>query len=242
MALAVAAGLLLWTLVAREVGPLLLPTPSAVALAAWADRARLGGAALQTSLAAGAGLVAASVLGLAAAILAWRSPVARAALLPYTVLLQVVPIVAVAPLLVVWLGYGRGVATVTAFIAAFYPVYSAAGTGLVAPAEEWVDLLRLYGADRLAELRLLRLPAALPALFSGLRTAAGLAVIGAIVGEFVGSNGSPPTLGWLVVYSARAADTARGFSAIAAAGLVALAFHLLLRGLERRLVGPWYGG
>jgi NitT/TauT family transport system permease protein len=165
----------------------------------------------------------------------------RAALVPYTVLLQIVPIVAIAPMLVIWLGYGTRVAATTAAIAAFYPVYSAATTGLRAPSQELVDLLRLYGASRPQELWLLRLPAALPSLFAGLRTAAGLAVIGAIVGEFVGSNGAPPTLGWLVMFSARSARTDLCFAAIACAAAIALTLHGALRLAERRAIGRWYG-
>lgn len=240
-ALALAAGGLAWHLAARRAGPLLLPTPAAVAAALGRDADRLAEATLQTALAAGLGLVAALALGVGAAVAAWASDVLRRALLPYAVLLQVIPIVAIAPLLVVWLGYGRGVSTTTAVIAAFYPVYSAASTGLAAPAEELVDLLRLYGAPRWRELVDLRLVAALPALFSGVRSAAGLAVIGAIVGEFVGSNGVPPTLGQLVVYGARAARLDLSFAAVACAAGLALALHGAVRLAEARAVGRWYG-
>lgn len=240
-AVAVVAGLVAWQLVAARVGPLLLPTPGAVLAALVAERARLGTAFGQTALAAGVGLLLALVGGVLVAVLSWASGAARVALLPYTTLVQVVPIVAVAPLLVVWLGYGPRVAATTATIAAFYPVYSAAGTGLRAPGPELVDLLRLYGASRVRALIDLHLPAALPALFSGLRSAAGLAVIGAIVGEFVGSNGVPPALGQVVVASARSARLDVCFAAVAAAAALALAFHAVLLVLERRLVAPWYG-
>jgi NitT/TauT family transport system permease protein len=194
-----------------------------------------------TGVAALGGLAIAAVSGVAMAMAAWASATVRAALVPYTVALQVVPIVAIAPLLVIWLGYGVPVALCTAAIAAFYPIWSAASTGLAAPAPEWVDLLRLYGASRFAELRLLRLPAALPALFSGLRSAAGLAVIGAIVGEFVGSNGFPRTLGYLVVYSARSARSDLCFAAIVCAAALALVLHAALRVAEARAIGRWYG-
>lgn len=234
-------GLLLWIVVASRMGPLLLPQPDAVLVAAWAERARLVEATLHTAAAALLGLAAATCSGILAAVLTWRSRLLQRALTPYTILIQVIPIVAIAPLLVVWFGYGRTVAATTAGIASFYPIFAATGTGLIAPGPELVDLLRLYGAGPWAELRLLRLPAALPSLLSGLRSAAGLAVIGAIVGEFVGSNGSPPTLGWLVVYSARAAETALCFAAIGAASLLALAFHLVLRATEARAIGRWYG-
>lgn len=237
----IALGLAVWTVVATRAGPLLLATPLDILRALLADHARLASATVATGLSAGGGLLAASGLGLLLAIASWWSAGLRAALLPYTVLLQIVPIVAIAPLLVIWLGYGSGVALCTSIIAAFYPVYSAAGTGLAAPSRDLVDLLALYGADRRRELTVLRLPAALPALFSGLRTAAGLAVIGAIVGEFVGSNGQPPTLGYIVVYSARSARPDLCFAAIVCAAFLALSLHVLLRLAERRTIGWWYG-
>lgn len=237
----VGGGTLAWWLVARHVGPLLLPTPDAVLRVAFTEHERLLEASGNTALAALGGLGAASVLALGAAIAAWWSAPLRLALTPYTVLVQVVPIAAIAPLLVVWLGYGLAVAASTAVIASFYPIYSAVSTGLVAPTQDLVDLFRLYGARRHQELWRLRLPAALPALFSGLRTAGGLAVIGAIVGEFVGSNGFPPTLGQIVVYSARSARLDLCFAAVGAAGLLALVSLTVIRFAERRAIGHWYG-
>ncbi len=240
-AAAVLAGLVLWAVLAERAGPLLLAGPVEVAGALVSGRAQLAGATLRTAISAVGGLGLAAVLGVALAVGAWWSRTLRAALLPYTVVLQVVPIVAIAPLLVVWLGYGTAVALTTAVIAAFYPIYSAATTGLAAPARELVDLLTLYGAGRSRELLLLRLPAALPSLFSGLRSAAGLSVIGAIVGEFVGSNGYPPTLGYLVVYSARSARPDLCFAAIVCAAALALTQHAALRFVETRAIGRWYG-
>ena len=238
---ALAAGFVGWWLVARAAGPLLLPTPMDVATALVESRAKLGEAMLQTGLAALVGLGAAAFFGVLAAVGGFASRGLRAALIPYTVFLQVVPIVAIAPLLVVWLGYGRSVAIVTAAVAAFYPVFSAATTGLVSASQDWVDLFRLYGASRWRELYSLRLVAALPSLFAGLRTSGGLAVIGAIVGEFVGSNGSPPTLGYLVVFSARSAELGLCFAAVAASGALALVFLAVLAAAERRVVGRWFG-
>ncbi len=234
-------GLVGWWLVAVRVGPLLLPRPDAVCLALWTERARLASATYETGAASLAGLVAASFFGVFAAALGWWSPTARLSLRPWTVLVQVVPIVAIAPMLVVWLGYGRGVATVTAAIASFYPVYSAAETGLKAPSADLVDLFRLYGASRWQELVRLRAWAALPSLFSGLRTATGLAVIGAIVGEFIGSNNAPPTLGYTVLFASRGARGDLAFAAVVAAGGLALGLGSVIAWLERRLIGRWWG-
>lgn len=236
-----ALGLAAWQLLAARVGPLLLPSPLSVLLALWTERALLVGATLQTAEGALAGLGVAVAAGVLVAVASWASGALRAALAPWAVLVQVVPIVAVAPLLIVWVGYGFPVAAITAAIASFYPVFSAASTGLVAPQAEWVELLRLYRASRWRELWDLRVPAALPAFFSGLRSAAGLAVIGGIVGEFVGSNGDPPTLGSLVVQAQRSAALDLGFAAIGMASGLALCLHGLVRLAERRLIGRWYG-
>lgn len=240
-AASVGGGLAAWWALADLAGPLLLPRPDAVAVSLWVERARLFGAAGETGVAALGGLLVASALGVAAAAASWSSRALAVGLRPWTVLVQVVPIVAIAPMLVVWLGYGRPVALVTAAIAAFFPVYSAAATGLVAPSVDLVDLFRLTGASRARELVSLRAWAALPALFSGLRTAAGLAVIGAIVGEFVGSNGSPPTLGSVVLAASRSARLEQAFAAVLLAGALALTFGGVLGLIERRLVGRWYG-
>ncbi len=238
---AVLAGLVAWHLAAARAGPLLLASPVQVLWAFPTHHARLLEATATTAEGAVLGLVVASLLGISAAGAAWASDAARAAIAPYAVVVQVVPIVAIAPLLVTWLGYGVPVAAVTAAIAAFYPVYAAATTGLRAPLQEQVDLLRLLGASRLQELLLLRVPASLPATFAGLRSAAGLAVIGAIVGEFVGSNGAPASLGWLVLFAARSAKSELSFAAIVCAAALAFTLHAAVRAVEARAVGRWYG-
>lgn len=234
-------GLGAWWGAATLLGPLFLPLPSAVVAALWAERGMLARAGWETAVASMAGLTLAVLAGVVAAGAAWWSRALRLVLLPYTVIVQIVPIVAIAPMLLVWLGYGRGVSLTTAAIAAFYPVYSAASTGLLAAPADLVDLYRLLGASRLRELTGLRVWAALPACFSGIRTATGLAVIGAIVGEFIGSNGSPPTLGYTVLFASRSAHGERAFAAIVVAGLLSLTLGAGVSWLERRLIGRWYG-
>ena len=232
--------IVVWALAAHAAGPLLLASPGAVAGALWTERVRLLGAAGQTTLAALSGLTLAVAVGLATSIASFSSRIAGALLNPWLLALQVVPIVAVAPLLVVWLGYGLPVAATTAFIASVYPLHAAGRTGLLAPSQDQIDVLRLYGATRWQVTRDLRLKAAWPALFAGLRIAAGLAVIGAIIGEFVGSNGVPPTLGQLVVYSARSARTDLCFAAITLAGALAACLQGAIGVLERASIGRWY--
>ncbi len=239
-----AAGLalLLWTALARGLSPVLLPSPLAVAQSAFTHRDNLLQATLQTGLASLLGLVLAAIAGLSVGVLFQRSRALELALQPYALVVQTLPVVAVAPLLLVWLGYGLPVAVAAATLVAFFPLLTAAHLGLRSADPAQVELMRLYGASWTQELLKLRLPSALPWFFGGLRTAGGLSVIGAIVGEFVGSNGLPPSLGYLVLRSARAADTAQTFAAIGCSALLALLFFALTRALQLRFTGAWHAG
>ena len=107
---------------------------------------------------------------------------------------------------------------------------------------EQLELFRIHNASRFQELTLLRIPHALPYLFTGLRTAVGLSVIGAVVGEFVGSFGRPPSLGGIAMASIRGARTEASFASIFLATALALAFFGLVRLAERRTIGPWHPG
>jgi NitT/TauT family transport system permease protein len=219
----------------------LLPGPSDVVASLWVHRQRLLLATWTTLQASVGGLAIAMAFAGLGAILFQRSRWLEVALYPYALLIQTVPIVAIAPLLVVWLGYGRPVATVTAAIVAFFPLLTSANLGLRSAEPAQVALLRLYGASWRQTLMKLRLPAALPFAFSGLRTAVGLAVIGAVVGEFVGSTGHPPCLGYLVIQSSRSADTGLTFATIGITALLALMLFALVRWAEIRMIGPWHG-
>ena len=240
--LAAAALLLLaWWGLSLKYPPVLLPSPLEVLTEGWSGRAKLLEATWNTALSSAGGLLIAGAFGMSGGILFLRSRWLEAALYPYALLVQTVPIVAIAPLLVVWLGYGAPVAVTTAAIVAFFPILTAANVGLRGVSEEQVELLTLYGASWWQQLIKLRLPASLPYLFSGLRTAVGLSVIGAIIGEFVGSNGAPPTLGYLVLQSSRSAQTGTTFAAIFFATALALAAFGAVRLAESRLIDPWHG-
>ncbi|MCK6522575.1 ABC transporter permease [Myxococcota bacterium] len=232
----------LWAALSARLPEVLLPSPLEVARALVDHAPRLGEAALTTTAAALLGLLLAAVFGGGAGVLFARSPALERAFAPYTLLLQTVPVVAIAPLLVVWLGYGLKVSVCTAALVSFFPILTATVAGLRATPPEQLDLLRLYGATELQTLWRLRLPSAAPFVFAGLRSSAGLSVIGAIVGEFVGSNGAPVSLGYLVLRSARSADTPLTFAAIVASTALALTLYTTLRRLEAKLIGAWHPG
>ena len=236
------AVLLAWAGLASRLPEVLLPGPIGVLHAFFDKSALLLSAALSTALCAGLGLVLGVLVGLGLGVGFLWSRALELAVYPYALLLQTLPVVAVAPLLVVWLGYGAPVAVASAALVSFFPMLTAAHVGLLGVEPDQVELFRLYGASRLQELRWLRAPAALPAVFAGLRTAAGLSVIGAIVGEFVGSNGEPPSLGYLVLRSARSADTALTFAAVITAAALAGLVYWAARSAEARLIGRWHPG
>lgn len=239
--LAAAAILLLWVVLAARTPVVLLPGPLEVLQAAVKGREALVEATLHTGLASLAGLGLAVLFGLGGAISFHLSRPLELALYPYALVIQTLPVIAVAPLLVVWLDYGTPVAIASAAIVAFFPVLTSAHRGLTAASPDQVELLRLYGAGRWQELVKLRVPMALPFVLTGLRSAGGLAVIGAVVGEFVGSNGVPRSLGYQVLYAIRTSSTDLSFAAIGCAAALSLGYFLCVRLLERLLVGRWHG-
>jgi NitT/TauT family transport system permease protein len=237
---ALAAILALWESLTRALGvpAYLLPPPSAVLEAAAHDAEALALGALTTSKVALAGFGLSAVIGLFLAVVLSSSRTIERALYPYTVFLQTVPIVAIAPLLVLWFGAGMRAVTVSAFIVSVFPVIANTLAGLRSVEPALRDLFRLYGAGRLATLFKLQIPAALPSVVTGLRVASGLAVIGAIVGEFVaGFSEGAAGLGILVLSSYRQLRTDLLFAAVLLAailglclfGAVNLAGYFLLR-------------
>ncbi|MBY0371968.1 ABC transporter permease [bacterium] len=171
------------------VSPFLMPSPDEVLQVLWQDHEELAYAALLTGVGSVGGFLLSVISGIGLALALSGSDWAYRAVYPYAVLFQTVPIIAVAPLLVIWLGYGLPTVIASAFLASVFPVIMASLTGIASASPELRDLFRLYRASRRDTLLKLILPMALPSLLTGLRFAAGLAVIGTIVGEFVGGGG-----------------------------------------------------
>lgn len=182
----------LWHGVVRLFGlpKILLPTPYEVALAGWEQRESLLWGTFVTGVAAVVSLAVAVVLGTAISIIFSQSAAIRRAFFPYVVFLQTVPIVAIAPLLVIWSGYEFRTTVLATVIICLFPIINNVTTGLSAAMEEHEELFRLYGAGRLKRLFWLQLPTAVPYLVLGMRISSGLAVVGAIVAEFFVSNAS----------------------------------------------------
>lgn len=224
---------------ALEVPAYLVPPPSQVFLAMIESRGALASATMTTALAALSGLAGSVLVGLLGGAILASSRLIERAFYPYAVFLQTVPIVAVAPLLVLWFGAGLRAAAVSAFIVSVFPVIAGTLSGLRAVEPSLRDLFRLYRASRLATLFKLEFPSALPSILTGLRVASGLAVIGAIVGEFVaGFSEGSAGLGITVLAAYRQLRTDLMFGAVMAAsllglvlfGAVEIASRALLRG------------
>ncbi len=167
----------------------LIPPPSQVARTLFTDRAELSSGFAQTALASVAGLTLSFVSGLTIALFLASSRLARSAFQPYAIFFQTVPIVAIAPLLVIWFGFGLPTVIASAFIVSLFPIIASTLLGFESTDPALVDLFRLHDATAFDTLFRLRMPFALPYIFSGLRISSGLAVIGAIVGEFIAGGG-----------------------------------------------------
>jgi NitT/TauT family transport system permease protein len=218
--------LAVWELAVRAlaVPAFLVPPPSAVLRAMASDAALLAGSALTTAEGAIAGFALSALLGTAAGLLLSLSRTIERALYPYALFLQTVPIVAVAPLLVLWFGPGLRAVSVSAFIVSVFPVVANTLSGLRGVDPRLIDLFRLYRAGRRDTLFKLKLPFALPSIATGLRVASGLSVIGAIVGEFVaGFSEGRAGLGITVLAAYRQLRTDLLFAAVASASLLGLA-------------------
>jgi NitT/TauT family transport system permease protein len=238
--LSFAAALVLWQAIVTvgHVPPYLVPGPIAIAQAFWADAAGLLRALLATLSVTVAALIAAMILGVLLAAAMSASRWARAAIEPWAVILQVTPVVAVAPLIIVWIGDPFSAMVVCATVVAFFPVFSNTAAGLAATPQDLLDLFRLNGATSRQEVMLLRLPAAIPYFLAGLRVSGGLALVGAVVAEFVtGAGGVASGLAFRILEAGYRLQTARMFAALALLSGAGLAINAALGLLSRRVLG-----
>ena len=221
----------------------LLPPPSAVA-AALIDRAPLLlASAWNTLWMALQALFVATLVGGGLAVAVSLSRMAEAAARPLAVTLQVTPVVAIAPLVIIWFGLdhaGRAVIALAAVVA-FFPIFSGVLTGLRSADPDLERLFDLYGASRLQRLWRLRLPSALPFALEGLRVAAGLAVIGAVVAEFVSGSGAAQGLAWRLLEAGNRLRTAEMLAALVCLAIMGVALNGVLALGQQRAVAFWRG-
>jgi len=213
----------------------LLPAPSAVAREAVESRALLWDHTWTTLQEVVIGYLAAFVVGVAVALAIGSSRLVERAVYPLIVASQAIPIIALAPILLIWFGYGMTPKVIVVVLLCFFPIAVNMADGLRAADPDAIALLRSMGASRAQVMRIARAPASLPYLISGARVAAAVSVIGAIVGEWVGASSG---LGYLMTRSVAQFQTARLFAAVGIAAFIGIGMFVLVALLGRWLV-PW---
>jgi NitT/TauT family transport system permease protein len=231
-----------WEAVVRVNGipPYILPGPVLVAEALWRDGPSLLGSLWVTLRITLAALAAAVVLGGALAVLFAQSRLLERSLFPYAVILQVTPIVSIAPLIIIWVNDTFLALLVCAWIVAFFPVVANTTLGLTSADRNLVALFRLYRATRWQSLRYLRVPAALPYFLGGVRISGGLALIGAVVAEFVaGTGGTETGLASRILEAGYRLEIPRLFAALLRLSLTGILIFAVLSWVSRALLAPW---
>lgn len=217
-----------------------LPSPWQVAQAAWEYRDLLTKGFLATGQAAALGLLGSVALGMLLAILFSQSRWLRISLYPYVIFLQTVPIVAIAPLLIIWSGNNLRTIVLVAVIISVFPIVANVTSGLLSLDPNWVDLFQLHAAGRWRTLWKLQLPAAIRFLVIGMRIACGLAVIGAIVGEFfVGNSTDCDGLGTLMTQWQARQKTDALIAAVGMSTLLGVVFFASVNLLSRTFLRRW---
>ena len=224
-----------------EIPSYLLPSPGQVWSAMFLRSSEMLQATAITGAGAVGGFAASLMLGILVALVFSQSRMIRNSCYPYAIFLQTVPIVAIAPLIVTWLGTGFTSVLVVACMISLFPVITNVTTGLIAIDPGLQDLFRLHQASRWQVLRKLQIPNAIPHLVTGARIASGLAVVGAIVGEFfVGYGTQHHGLGYIILYSGPQLKTDQLFAATIASSLLGVAMFAITSLIGRAAVARWY--
>ena len=227
--------ILLWQVVVwiTQVPPYILPPPKSVVLALMDHGPELLGHAGITLIEILAGLTIGTIFGAGSALLMMISRGTKHWIMPVLVISQAIPVFALAPLLVLWLGYGLSSKIAMAVLIIFFPVTAAFYDGLRSTEPQWLELARVMDAPPHAVLREIRIPAALPALASGLRVATAVAPIGAVVGEWVGSSAG---LGFYMLHANARMQIDMMFAALALLSAMALILYFIVDAGLRRLI------
>lgn len=214
----------------------ILPSPARVIDAAWRTRALLGEAIATTMLETVIGLAISLVLAVALAAVMDLSVFMRRALYPLLVASQTVQILAIAPLLIIWFGFGLAPKVIVVVLVCFFPMAVSMADGLRSADPDLIALLRAMDATRSQIWRMVRLPAALPSFFSGLRVAVTYSVVGATIGEWVGGSAG---LGLYMLRSKNALATDQVFVGIVITTLLSIGLFAVVYAIERAVL-PWY--
>jgi NitT/TauT family transport system permease protein len=239
-----AAFLVGWELLVRYLGirPFVLPAPTVILDALTSDFATLMASLWITLRVTIAAFLVALVLGVAFAILFTQARLFEVSLFPYAVILQVTPIVAIAPLVLIWVGldHVERAVLILATIVAFFPILSNTTLGLKSVDHNLQNLLDLYRVSRWQRLKELQFPSALPFLLGGMKISGGLALIGAVVAEFTAGSGSGTGLAWRILESGNRLNIPRMFAALLLLSLLGIIIFFSLSALEYLVLRKWH--
>ena len=235
--------LLMWQIICTllEVPPYLVPTPALIAKTLVADWGMLMESLLVTLKITFLAFVLAVILGVSIAFVFVQSRFIEVSLFPYAIILQVTPIVAIAPLIIIWVKDTTAALTVCATIMALFPIISNTTLGLRSVNPGLLNLFRLNKATRWQTLRRLRIPSALPYFFGGLRISSGLALIGAVVAEFVaGTGGTGSGLAYQILQAGFQLNIPRLFAALLPITLTGILLFWVMSALSRAMLAGWH--
>jgi NitT/TauT family transport system permease protein len=241
VALAVIAGWE-WAVDAFGISRFVLAKPSEIVdamIAEWPSLMSAAWVTIRTTLLA---FVIALALGIALATLFSQSRTIERALFPYAVTLQVTPIVAIAPLILIWVGldHGERAVLILAIIVAFFPILANTTLGLRSADRQLHELFDLYRATRLQRLWRLQFPAALPYILAGMKISGGLALIGTVVAEFAAGSGTSTGLAWVIHQAGFNLQVAKAFAALAILSIIGIVIFAALSLLERQALKNWH--
>lgn len=226
--------------VAMNLKPFLVPRPGAVLATAWENRATLGKAMLITAAGAFGGFVSSLVVGSLVAFVFSQSRLVQRAAWPYAIFLQTVPIVAIAPLIILWFGNGFLSVVIVSFTVSLFPIVTNGTAGLTSVDRTLAELFAVNGATRWQTLVKLRIPNAVPSFVTGAKVSSGLSVIGSIIGEFfAGHANDMKGLGYLITMTSGQLKTSYLFACIIASTVLGLVIFSAVSGLGGLLTSRW---
>ena len=224
-----------------DIKPFILPKPTDVVAAAIKDWDLLWPAMQITIVEAVIGFILSAVIGIGVSILLASSRIIEISLYPYAVILQTIPVIAIAPIVVIWFGSGFNSIIIISFLIGFFPIVSNTLMGLNSVDKNMVDLFQLYNASKWQTMWKLRIPAAMPYIMSGLKVSCTLSIIGAITGEYIaGIGGGKGGLGYAITVAAVQLKTPYLFACAIAGALFGIVFYLIVSFISRLVLNSWH--
>ena len=224
-----------------DIKPFILPKPTDVVAAAIKDWDLLWPAMQITIVEAVIGFILSAIIGIGVSILLASSRIIEISLYPYAVILQTIPVIAIAPIVVIWFGSGFNSIVIISFLIGFFPIVSNTLMGLNSVDKNMIDLFQLYNASKWQTMWKLRIPAAMPYIMSGLKVSCTLSIIGAITGEYIaGIGGGKGGLGYAITVAAVQLKTPYLFACAIAGALFGIVFYLLVSFIARLVLSTWH--